>query len=107
MPLPPPPTFDPPAERPKLDVSKNIKEMADSAAADAMNALHDIATDPDQKPAARVAAANSILDRALGKASIVSEVTVNFNTIIDQIHRASGRIVDVTPTLSVGIQDDE
>lgn len=70
----------PGAGRPKGKVSaakKEIAEMARDYAEDAMKVLVDVARDANAPAAARVSAANAIIDRGYGKAPATVEPTVN------------------------------
>jgi hypothetical protein len=63
-----------PGGRPKLLVQ--IQELARQRAPEALKTLGEIMADPKAAPAARIAAANAILDRGIGKpAPVVSELT--------------------------------
>ena len=62
-----------PSGRPK-DIGE-IKELARAKTPEAMAALTEIVGDKKASPAARVAAANTILDRGWGRATQVIEVT--------------------------------
>lgn len=55
-----------PSGRPRSE--KHIVALARECSEEAINTLREIMNDPEQRGAARVAAANSILDRAFGKA---------------------------------------
>jgi len=46
---------------------KDVKELARKYTVDSIETLHDIMMNPDSPPSARVAAANSLLDRGHGK----------------------------------------
>lgn len=86
--LPPLPVpVAPAAPAPVLEDAPTITELAKAAAPAALRVLHEMAHDPDVKPAARVAAANAIIDRAEGKVGIAQETTVNYSVIINQINR--------------------
>ena len=56
-----------PGGRPKIP--RDVKEAARAMSIEALDTLGEIMRDPKQTGAARVAAANSILDRAWGKAT--------------------------------------
>jgi hypothetical protein len=75
-----------------------VAELAKAAAPSAIRALHALGHDPEAKPAARVAALQAILDRAEGKVGIQNDTTVNYITVINQINRARGRVLDVAHT---------
>lgn len=92
----PPPTKA--AAPTSVEVSnKSVAELAKELAPQALATLHQIANDPEAKDAARVAAASAIIDRAEGKVGIQQETTVNYNVVINQINRALGKAIDVTP----------
>lgn len=79
---------------------KTVSELAKELAPEAILTLREIYSDPEAKPAARVAAANVIIERSEGKVGIQQELTINYNTVINQINRALGKaqeVVDVTP----------
>ena len=90
MPIPLPPL-------PQPSRTKEAVQRAENKAEFAMQVLEEVAADPEVKASSRVAAANSILDRALGKPTTIVETTINFNSVIDQLQRAQGQIIDVTP----------
>ena len=54
-----------------------VKDLAQELTPNAMRTLQSIMEDSDAPPAARVVAANSILDRAWGKAVAIQETTIN------------------------------
>lgn len=106
--LKPPPNPNAPAQAsptlPPVEIKdKTVAELAKELAPEALLTLRDIYANPEAKPAARVAAANAIIERAEGKVGIQQEITVNYNTVINQINRALGKVqevVDVTPERS-------
>lgn len=95
---PPPNPNTPTNELPPVEAKgKTVSELAKELAPEAILTLREIYSDPEAKPAARVAAANAIIERSEGKVGIQQELTINYNTVINQINRALGKIVDVTP----------
>jgi hypothetical protein len=60
----------------KRRIAKDIRDLCRSHTLDAVNALIDVLNSKSSPPAARVAAANSILDRGWGKAQIEVNATV-------------------------------
>jgi hypothetical protein len=58
--------------------ARDIQELARRFATDAMQALADVLTNPDSADSAKITAANSILDRAYGKAASTN-LNVNAN----------------------------
>lgn len=104
---PPPNPFAPAPVRedlpPMETKGKTVSELAKDLAPEALLTLREIYADPDAKPAARVAAANAVIERAEGKVGIQQELTINYTTVINQINRALGKtqeVVDVTPVSS-------
>jgi hypothetical protein len=97
---PPPPAT---ATTPIVDIKdKTVTELAKELAPLALATLHEIASDPELKPAARVAAANAIIERAEGKVGIIeSNNTINYNVVINQINRAMGKAQEVIDVTSV------
>jgi hypothetical protein len=97
--LKPPPPPATAATTPIVDIKdKTVTELAKELAPLALATLHEIASDPELKPAARVAAANAIIERAEGKVGIIeTNNTTNYTVVINQINRAMGKVIDVTP----------
>lgn len=56
-------------------VTRSVKAMAQDYSADAVEVLAQIMSDPEAPPAARVAAADKLLDRAIGKSKQEVEVS--------------------------------
>lgn len=77
----------------KEELSVRVKDLASGYSESAILTLAEICADPDVPPAQRISAANSILDRSIGKPVQQSEVSHKGNVslihILDQI-RAKG-----------------
>lgn len=71
-----------PLGRPKID--PKIRDLAKAYSVDAINELYAIVVDDKAPYAAKIQAANSILDRAWGKPVQISE-NANLNLSIDDI----------------------
>ncbi len=60
----------------KRQIAKDIRDLCRKHTPDAINALIDVVNSKSSPPAARVAAANSILDRGWGKPQVEVNATV-------------------------------
>jgi hypothetical protein len=69
-----------PGGRPKI--LADVRELARAHTASAMNALVQIVEDENAPPAARVTAANSLLDRAYGKPESKVDATITRSAVI-------------------------
>lgn len=88
----------PPVPKAMESVSgKDAEEIAKKAAPEAVLTLRNIMGDESEKSSVRIAAATEILNRALGKSAVHTDTTVNYTVVINQINRARGKVIDVTP----------
>ncbi len=78
-----------PGGRPK--VTAEVKELARKHTKDALSTLVKILKDKDAAPAAKVAAANSILDRGYGKPAQISQIEGNADKPV--VHKIVREIV--------------
>ena len=69
-----------PGGRPKI--LADIRELARAHTASAMNALVQIVEDENARPAARVTAANSLLDRGYGKPEAKIDANISRHAVI-------------------------
>jgi Family of unknown function (DUF5681) len=69
-----------PGGRPKI--LADVRELARAHTASAMNALVQIVEDANAPPAARVTAANSLLDRAYGKPEAKIDANISRHAVI-------------------------
>ena len=60
----------------RVRIKKNVRDLCRTHTADAVNALVEVLKSKSSPPAARVAAANSILDRGYGKPQVEVNATV-------------------------------
>lgn len=65
-------------------ITRPIRELAGKHSAGAIKTLHDIMDDIASPPAARVAAAKELLDRAHGKSSASANITLPAGGMADQ-----------------------
>ncbi len=81
----------------RRQMSKDVRDLCRAHTLDAVNALIEVVNTKTTPPAARVAAANSILDRGWGKAPVHIDATVSsFERMSDQelIAFITGRVID-------------
>ncbi len=77
-----------PKGRPKL--VHEVRQLAQAHVADCIAGLAKIANDPKEPTAARVAAYNAILDRAVGKPTQAIEGTGDAGALVVQLIRFAG-----------------
>ena len=82
----------------ELPDTDDVRELAKAATPLAIKALVDILRDPDAKDSSIIAAANSLLDRAHGKAHQSASISAHMQlTVVCAIHHTPNSLIDVTP----------
>jgi len=95
-------------EKMTVEVRKSVNTVALSQAASMLAVLVEIAQDAENPPAARIQAANAILDRAIGKAGIdetftpaqLPSINISFTEApkrADLVEMVSEDVIDITP----------